>query len=225
MRENLLRMLRHFQIGQLIGVEDELELWGTHAGALHATSIVPHAAFIGNEMFALSFGHILRSDLLRGCFERDFVPTLATLPQDSRFIALGRTPLEGLEWCAREGYLSPDRILGAFAHPSGGGGSQVAVYLGLKDPATLRPRDPVRNRVRWLLEASTRMQDATSCSAVQPAAGHSAPSASTLHPERPQMNPSTRLRQHANPVRNDHTALPAPKSAVGQHPLMAAILV
>jgi len=174
MRPNLLRMLRHFKIGRLIGVTDEAELWNGRADTLHSTSIVPHAAFtrnekLGTKMFAGSFETILQSNLLRGCFERDFVTSLATLPSDALFIALGPTPLDALEWCAGRGFISQRRILGAFPHPSRQAGSQVDVFLGLKDPATLKPKDPTRHRVKWLLGAAERMHSATSCAASPPA--------------------------------------------------------
>ncbi|MGD0103710.1 MAG: hypothetical protein ABSC06_06695 [Rhodopila sp.] len=169
MRPNLLRMLRHFKIGRLIGVPDEAELWEGRSDALHSTSIVPHAAFTtkksADKMFSGSFDNILRSALLRECFERDFLPSLRTLPPDARFIALGPTPLDALDWCVNQRCIDSSRILGAFPHPSGSAGSQVDVYLGVKDAAGLEPKDPVRNRVVWLLQAAARMQAATSGSA------------------------------------------------------------
>jgi hypothetical protein len=162
MRENLLRMLRRFQIGRLIGVPNEEDLWNVRSDALHSTSIIPNAAFIHEEMYSNSFDDILNSNLLRGCFERDFLTSLTTLPRNAVFIALGPTPLAALEWCVGSGYLSASRVLGAFAHPSGQGGSRVNVYLGLTDPATLHPNDPVRYQVPWLLQNAARMDTATS---------------------------------------------------------------
>jgi hypothetical protein len=54
--------------------------------------------------------------------------------------------------------LQRERVMGAFAHPSSTGGSQVPVYVGEKAPEDLGPRDPVRHRVPWLLSAAARMR-------------------------------------------------------------------
>lgn len=112
-------------------------------------------------MFAGSFADILGSRIFRESFERDFAPSLTLLPVESEFVALGPTPLAALEWCAEKGLLDRRRILGAFAHPSTGAGSQVDVYLGARDFADLHANDPVKRRAAWLLDASRRMAMAT----------------------------------------------------------------
>ncbi|MBO1077361.1 hypothetical protein [Roseomonas marmotae] len=158
MRPGLLKMLGHFGFASLMGVKDELEFWEGSPHLLHSTSVVPHAAFTGEDMFNGSFEDVMRSAALRECFEQHFLPELALLPQEAVFIALGPTPLDALDYAAARGLLAPERILGALAHPSKSGGSQVDVYLGLRDPSTLQPRDPVRHRVPRLLAAAERMR-------------------------------------------------------------------
>ena len=160
MRTNLLRMLRHFGFASILGVSDEEDLWGSAANLLHSTSVVPHAAFEDGKMFNGSFDDVLRSPILRDCFESHFVTELALLPSDAVFVALGDTPLGALDHCASRGLIPSGRILGAFAHPSGSGGSQVGVYLGERDPSGLSPRDPVRHRVPRLLAQAARMREA-----------------------------------------------------------------
>jgi hypothetical protein len=158
MRPNLLRMLRHFRFADLLGIADPEELWGVAADLLHATSVVPHAAFKGDAMFAGSFEEVLASPVLRESFERDFVASLPMLRQDALFVALGPTPLAALDHCAGRGLLHPRQVLGAFAHPSAGGGSQVPVYLGDKRPEDLAAGDPVRHRLGFLLPAAEQMR-------------------------------------------------------------------
>lgn len=161
MRPNLLRMLRHFGIAEILGIEDERDLWGSRADLLQSTSVVPHAAFRAEKMFSGSFDEILRTRALRCCFEEDFVPTLARIPRDALYVALGPTPLDALDWCVARGLMGEEQVLGALAHPSSSSGSQVSVYLGEKSPADLDPKDPVRHRVEWLINAHARMRFAT----------------------------------------------------------------
>ena len=161
MRPNLGRMLEAFGFPRLLGIGAAEDLWGDAAGLMHATSVVPHAAFEGDRPFAGSFDDVMASGPLREMFELHFVPSLAALRSDALYVALGRTPLAALDWCISRGLLRADQVLGAFAHPSTNGGSQVAVYLGEKGLDELSEKDPVRGRVSWLREASARMEAST----------------------------------------------------------------
>jgi hypothetical protein len=161
MRPNLLKMMRHFGFAKILEIESEELLWGKKAHLFHATSVVPHAAFRDGKMFAGSFSDVLASPVFRACFERDFVASLRVLPREALFIGLGPTPLAALDWCAQKGFIQAGQVLGAFAHPSSSGGSQVDVFLGLKSPTELKERDPVRRRLPFLLSAYGRMKQAT----------------------------------------------------------------
>ena len=124
--------------------------------------MVPDAAFKTNgKMFAGSFDEVLASPILRACFEDAFVSSLSGLRSDALFLALGKTPLAALRHCADLGALSANQVLGALAHPSRNGGSEVGVFLREKSIEDLNPDDPVRHRAPWLLEAHDRLKKAT----------------------------------------------------------------
>jgi hypothetical protein len=161
MRPKLLQQMRHFGFTRILGIEEEGELWGERADLLHSTSVIPHAAFRKGKMFAGSFDQILRSHVFRESFERDFVASLSSLSPDALYVGLGPTPLAALDWCVEQGKIRKEQVLGAFAHPSTSGGSQVDVYLGLKKVADLKEKDPVRGRLDFLLPAYARMKQAT----------------------------------------------------------------
>jgi hypothetical protein len=160
MRPNLMRMLDALGFPAMLDIPSSTALWGTAAEKLHATSIVPHAAFRRGKPFAGSFADVLASPIFRRSFEEDFVPSLVSLPRTARFVALGPTPLEALDWCAERRHLDKEQVMGALAHPSSNGGSQVKVYLGEISGAALSPSDPVRYRLEWLSAASRRMREA-----------------------------------------------------------------
>ncbi|MBV9528151.1 hypothetical protein [Sphingomonas sp.] len=158
MRPKLLKMLQAFGFPQLLGIRDAAELWESKSALLHATSVVPHAAIRNGKPFAGSFNDVLESSVMKASFERDFAATLPLLSSDALYVALGPTPLGALDWCAARGLLRREQVMGAFAHPSNNGGSQVAIYLGEKSPGDLHHKDPVRHRVEWLLAAAARMR-------------------------------------------------------------------
>jgi hypothetical protein len=168
MRPNLVKMLAFFGIPELLGVGNANDLWGTAWHDLHATSVVPHAAFRSGRPFAGSFQDVLGTKPFRECFERDFAATLPLISQEARYIALGPTPLEALDWCSKRGLLKPEQVLGAFAHPSSRGGSQVAVYLGEKLIEGLSPKDPVKKR-KWLVPLAERMSRSVAAWRASPA--------------------------------------------------------
>jgi hypothetical protein len=155
-------MLRHFDFARLLGIRSEDDLWTSASNLLHATSVVPHAAFKERKMFAGSFDEILASSILSRCFEESFVTSLSMLPRDALFIALGKTPLDALYYCAQRNVIREDQVLGALAHPSRSAGTQVAIYLGERSIDDLHPKDPVRGRVTWLRQAYAQMSRATS---------------------------------------------------------------
>jgi hypothetical protein len=157
MRKNLIRMLDHFRLPRMLGVADSADLWGKDAHLLESTSVVPHAAFKGGAMFAGSFQEVMASPVLRACFEADFVLSLGALQPDTLFIALGPTPLAALDWCVQRKLLAAEQVLGAFAHPSAGAGTQIDVYLGARKVEDLHENDPVRRRAPWLRQAYERM--------------------------------------------------------------------
>jgi len=158
MRPKLLKMLQAFGFPELLEIGDAAELWESASVFLHATSVVPHAAIRNSKPFAGSFDDVLESPIMKASFERDFAATLPLLSSEALYVALGPTPLDALDWCAARGLLQREQVMGAFAHPSNNGGSQVAVYLGEKSPGDLHPKDPVRHRVAWLLAAAARMR-------------------------------------------------------------------
>lgn len=157
MRPNLLKMLQHFRFRDLLGIAHEEDLWDRNADLLHATSVIPHAAFRSGKMFAGSFEDVLSSEFYRECFERDFLPSVAGL-DDAYFLALGPTPLAALRWCAESGIVTAERILGALPHPSSNSGSQVSIFLRERTAETLHPKDPVRKRLGFLKSAFEDLQ-------------------------------------------------------------------
>lgn len=158
MRPNLERMVDAMGISRHLGIASAAELWGTNANLMHATSVVPHAAFVRGKPFAGSFSEILRSPILRECFEADFAASLNLLPPTALFVGLGPTPAEALAFVARQGIIDGARVLGWLAHPSTSSGSQVGIYLGERNPDDLDPKDPVRSRVAALLSASADLR-------------------------------------------------------------------
>jgi len=157
MRPNLLKMLSHFNVRKRLGIRAEEDLWGSAWPLFQAASVVPHAAFElksdGTEkMFNGKFSEVLKSPLLRGCFESCFLPMVKCMNPAAVWIGLGPTPKAALDWCVASGLLRSEQV-GAFTHPSGNGGSQVRYFLRQMKRSEFKEKDPVLKRCDWLDEA------------------------------------------------------------------------
>jgi hypothetical protein len=170
MRNRMNAMIRRFRIHKLVGISSPEEIWDEGRRLVHLTSVVPHAAFKKQKMFNGGFGEALKTALLRSSFENDFLPTLTQLPSDTKFVAIGPTALEALDWCVERGHLRPRQLLGAFAHPSGSAGSQVPYLIGEKKLEEFTIGDPVLRRVPWLDRARERLDQTVSDLLLTPSA-------------------------------------------------------
>ncbi|WP_449412405.1 hypothetical protein [Pandoraea soli] len=213
MRPNLLKMLRHFQFEQLLGIEDVESLWGSDADLLQSTSVVPHAAFKAGDMFNGSFDEAMASPLLRECFLDCFVPSVEEMDSGALFVGLGRCPEAALEWCLQRGVLQRKQVLGAFCHPSSNGGSATRYYLREVAKAELSAQNPVRHRTDWLDQAYEQMQ--TSTSALR---GNTAPTSKSAS-RRPDTPSKTRSEHDAS---GTNTAMPTTSASVPEE--LATIL-
>lgn len=162
MRPNLVRLINETGISRALHITDANKLWDNRCDLLHATSVVPHAAFDSKgKMFNGSFDEVLSSRALRTSFELDFVPALSAIRPDAVYIGLGPTPRAALDWCVKQGHISSRQVLGTFPHPSTSSGSQVPIYLGERPLEHLKPKDPVRRRtylVDWAAELRSRVE-------------------------------------------------------------------
>ena len=158
MRHNLRKILTTYKIDELIGISDPDSLWGGAAHLLHATSVIPHAAFSGHRNFAGEFSDVRASPVLWNCFIRDFVSSLGSLPPKARFLPLGHTAQNALTWCVEKEYIVAEQVLGSVPHPSGAGGSRVSVFVGERRPDDLGEGDPVRREIHKLQQDARRIQ-------------------------------------------------------------------
>lgn len=157
MRLKINEMLDHFGFPEWIGALDASRLWSTNYGDLYTTSVVPNAAFKNGKYFNGPFSDVLNSSLLRKCFEESFIESIKAMNSEAKYIAMGPVAWEALEWCADEGHLNEDQLIGYFPHASRASGSQCDYFLRRKRLNDLKPKDPVRARAPNLDAAYERV--------------------------------------------------------------------
>ena len=157
MRNRIEDMLDHFAIPRHLGIRNAAALWKEDFQHFQPTSIVPNAAFKGEDFFNGPFSEVLDVPLLRHQFENVFVPSIEKLSKQTVYVAMGPVVDEALRWCVDHGVIEERQLLGYFPHPSGRSGTQFDYFMRRKKLEDLHPKDPVRNRVRNLDDAYERI--------------------------------------------------------------------
>lgn len=157
MRERINEMLDHFAIPRHLGISGASSLWASDFQYFQPTSIVPNAAFKIEAYFNGPFSSVLDVPLLRHQFENIFIPSVQCLSKQTLYIGMGPVVDEALRWCVSQGIIDERQLLGYFPHASGSSGSQFSYFMRRKSLNDLKPKDPVRHRVRDLDAAYERL--------------------------------------------------------------------
>lgn len=148
-RPNLIRMLDHFGVPQLLGMPGAASLWDEGFEHLHPMALLPYATTRRGLAFDGPIEELLDTPLLRDTFETHFLTDVTRIRRDALYIALGRTAWAGLQQAVSRGLLTPQQLLGMMPVPARAG-SMVRYFLRELAPQDLSPNDPVRHRTAWL---------------------------------------------------------------------------
>lgn len=148
-RPNLIRMLDHFRVPELVGLPHAAALWDDGFEQLQPLALLPYATTRRGLAFDGPLETLLDTPLLRDVFETTFLSDLPQLRADAVYLALGRTAWAGLQHAVNLGLLAPQQLLGMMPVPARAG-SMVRYFLREIAEGDLSPHDPVRHRTAWL---------------------------------------------------------------------------
>ncbi len=174
MRPNLIRMLDHFRVPELVGMPHAAALWNEGFSHIQPLALLPYATTRRGLSFDGTLEEVLGVPMLRAVFETLFLGQLAQMRTDALYIALGRTACAGLRNAAARGLLARQQILGMMPVPARAG-SMVRYFLREVSARELSANDPVRHRIEWLdaahdeLEINVRKQREARSKADDPA--------------------------------------------------------
>ncbi|WP_316155329.1 hypothetical protein [Cupriavidus sp. BIC8F] len=160
-RPNLIRMLDHFRVPELVGLPHAAALWNDGFERLQPLALLPHATTRRCLAFDGPLEELLETPMLREVFEAQFLGAVRQMRTDALYIALGRTAWAGLRHAVSRRVLAKHQLLGMMPVPARAG-SMVRYFLREIAASDLSAKDPVRHRVAWLdaahaeLEASVR---------------------------------------------------------------------
>jgi hypothetical protein len=156
-RPNLIRMLDHFRVPELIGQPHAAALWNDGFDAIQPLALLPHATTRRGLAFDGPLDELLDVPMLRAVFESLFLARLGQCHRQALFIGLGRTAWAGLRHAAGLGLIDRGQMLGMMPVPARAG-SMVRYFLREITANDLSPNDPVRHRIAWLDAAHAEME-------------------------------------------------------------------
>ena len=156
-RPNLIRMLDHFRVPELIGQPHAAALWNDGFDSIQPLALLPYATTRRGLAFDGPLDELIDVPMLREVFEREFLNRLAQCRPDSLYIGLGRTAWAGLRHATGLGLLNRHQLLGMMPVPARAG-SMVRYFLREVTARDLSPNDPVRHRMAWLDAAHEEME-------------------------------------------------------------------
>ena len=172
-RPNLIRMLDHFGIAQLVGLPGAAALWDEGFERLQPLALLPYATTRRGLAFDGDLEELMAVPMLRRVFENLFLGPLGQMDDQALYLALWRTAWSALGHAADRGLLQRRQLLGMMPVPARAG-SMVKYFLREVSVDALSPRDPVRHRTAWLdaahdeLVAAVRRQRQHDADASQP---------------------------------------------------------
>ena len=131
MRSNLIAMLDHIDLHQLLEIDSCARLFDTHQHLVHYTSALRYPVFVGGKNYSGSPAMLSRTSL-RQQIDTHLVEEIHALRSSCVYVPLGPKVSEVFQRLQGKGLLKPEQILAGLPHPSGANAERISYFLGNK---------------------------------------------------------------------------------------------
>lgn len=139
MRPNLVTMLNHIGLDELLGITNCADLFGAHSHLVHYTSALRNPVFFDGENYSGKPSMVTQPALLKQ-IELALVEEIRLLSQDCLYVPLGDEVSKVFTHLESKGLVNPARVLKGLPHPSGQSLERIHYFLGKKERALLSNR-------------------------------------------------------------------------------------
>lgn len=136
MRRNLVTMLDGIGVPEALSIETTDSMFGPDSSLVHSTSAIRYPVFVKGRNYAGHTPKIADTPILRRFVLGPFVEEIATIPK-AIVVPLGKAVEGALNLVMDRGWLTRERCLFGFPHPSGANGHRAQQYTREK-PALRR---------------------------------------------------------------------------------------
>lgn len=130
LRTNLIDLLDHFGVQQLLGLGSCAALFADRGELVHFTSVLRYPVF-NTDGSNYNRSPLAHPELER-CVREGFFAELRQLSPTALFVPLGDRAGEALRLAVHEDRIAADRVLNGLVHPSGANAERIAYQLGRK---------------------------------------------------------------------------------------------
>lgn len=131
MRKNLIGMLDHIGLAQLLGIDSCSRLFDTHTHLVHYTSALRYPVFVNGENYSGS-PSMLSQKSLRHQIDTHLAEEIRALGSSCVYVPLGPKVTEAFGHLQRTGLVKPEQVLAGLPHPSGANAERISYFLGNK---------------------------------------------------------------------------------------------
>lgn len=161
MRSNLIAMLDHIGLPDILKIKRCAQLFGTHSHLVHYTSALRYPVFIKGKNYSGSPGMLQRASM-RQQIDTHLAEEIALLGPECLYVPLGPKVTEVFMHLQARGLLKPEQLLDGLPHPSGANAERISYFLGKKARATLSAKtnaDTIDNAKARLLAKMATLQN------------------------------------------------------------------
>lgn len=144
MRANLIRMLDHIGLHEILGLNSCSELFGPAKHLVHHTSILRYPILINSQNYSGSPSPET-NPWLRSIVEQNFSAEIRSIRAQPLIVPLGPKVNTTVQTAAAAGLIFPEAILSGMPHPSGANAERIAYFLGKKKREDLSSQTNARN--------------------------------------------------------------------------------
>lgn len=130
MRTNLVAMLDHLKLNELLRVDSCDLLFSNESHLVHTTSLLRYPVFVDGKNYN-GTPNMTKNPLLLKYFTEHFSKEAAAL-KGAIYIAMGPKVSASLEWLVKQGLMDGSSILNGLPHPSGANAERISYFLGNK---------------------------------------------------------------------------------------------
>jgi hypothetical protein len=132
MRNNLINMLDHVGIHELLGISGCATLFGSHKHLVHYTSALRNPVFKKKENYSGKSPSLVKSGEFLKVVEQSLADEIKALPSDCIYVPLGEEVWNVFSHLESKGLVKPSQVIHGMIHPSGASNERISYFLGRK---------------------------------------------------------------------------------------------
>lgn len=132
MRTNLIKMLDHVGVHELLGISGCAALYGSQKHLVHNTSALRNPVLKKGENYTGRSPSLVKKAEFLKVVEQGLAEEIKAMPSDCIYVPLGEEVWNVFSHLESKGLVNPAKVIHGMFHPSGASNERIAYFLGKK---------------------------------------------------------------------------------------------